>query len=176
MPKRGGIYIYIYIYICVGRFSGGINFGGIGINFGGSRPLPRPRARSPGPSGFKRSTSKNTAAPSRPMKAPTKKSLPPKQAPAGWGIGGLGSRIMHGMALFFVAGSEMAHRAIGGMMGGKEESKEIKGEDGGAVMQGDGAQGAAYDNQAYSNPCMEFTNKLAQVYIYIYINIYIYIY
>ena len=101
------------------------------------------------------------------MKAPTKKPLPPKQAPAGLGSGGLGSTIMHGMA--FGAGSEVAHRAIGGMMGGKEESKEIKGEEGGGVMQGDGAQGAAYDNQAYSNPCMEFTNKLVQVYIYIYI-------
>lgn len=103
-----------------------------------------PRGGSRGPSRSPPPRSSTTA--SRPQPTQTQTQVPPQPATQSGGLlSGIGSTIMTGMA--FGAGSEIAHQAVRGLMGGSSSSQQP-------------AQQAPQQNtQQYQNPCqMEIQN------------------
>lgn len=108
-----------------------------------------PRGGSRGGSRSPPPRSSSTA--SRPMPAQqSRPQVPPQQATSSSGgfLGGIGSTIMQGMA--FGAGSEVAHQAVRGLMGGSSSHSNQQ-----EVQQ----QPQQYSQQQQQNPCqMEISN------------------
>lgn len=104
-----------------------------------------PRGGSRGGSRSPNSRSSFTA--SRPMPSQPRTQPPPQTTQSGGMMSGIGSTIMTGMA--FGAGSEVAHQAVRGMMGGSSHGQQQE------VTQ----QPQQYQQQQYQNPCqMEIQN------------------
>lgn len=110
-----------------------------------------------GGGGFGRSSSSSRSRSNTRTSARTAPPAPAKAQPqAGGGMfGGTGlmGTLMQGMA--FGAGSEVAHQAIRGVMGGNSKSHEQQ--DNGQVQQMAPAQ-------QQTNPCMESNNKFVEVF------------
>ncbi len=81
---------------------------------GGSRGGSRGPSRSPPP--------RSSFTASKPMPSQQPRMQVPPQTQSGGMLGGIGSTIMTGMA--FGAGSEVAHQAVRGMMGGSSHSQQ----------------------------------------------------
>lgn len=119
--------------------------------------MPRGRGSSSSKSGggfFGRSNSsssnqsRSNATAARPQQAPA-----PAQSGGMFGGGGLMGTMMQGMA--FGAGSEVAHQAIRGVMGGSGSH--------GNAQQEQVQQQAPTQNFQNTNPCMQYNNNFVEV-------------